>query len=147
MSYTNDTVFTLDTNILIYALDKQAKIRHKKAVRIIQKSLSLNCILTLQALSEFYYACTRKGLMPVKDALAQVKDWQTLFPIALAKPHTLTRAILSVERYPLGFWDAMLLETARGAGVSILFTEDLQDQQVIEGIKIVNPFNDEDFFE
>jgi len=38
-------------------------------------------------------------------------------------------------------------KTARGAGVSILFTEDLQDQQVIEGIKIVNPFNDEDFFE
>ncbi|HLF66827.1 MAG TPA: PIN domain-containing protein [Gammaproteobacteria bacterium] len=146
MSYMNDTVFTFDTNILIYAFDQQAQTRHKKAVYMIQKALTLNCILTLQALSEFYYACTRKGLMPIQDALAQVKDWQTIFPIVLAKPHTLTRAILSVERYQLGFWDAMLLETARGAGVSILFSEDFQDQQIIDGIQIMNPFIHEDFF-
>lgn len=146
MSYTNEEMFSLDTNILIYALDKEAKMRHQKALNIIQKALSLNCVLTLQSLSEFYYACTRKGLMPMGDALAQVKDWQTLFPIAIAKPYTLTRAILSQERYQLGFWDAMLLETARGAGASILFSEDFQDGQMIDGMQILNPFTHEDFF-
>jgi predicted nucleic acid-binding protein len=146
MNYTNDMVFTLDTNILIYAMDKQEKIRHKKASSIIEKSLSLNCILTLQALSEFYYACTRKGIVPIDDALAQIKDWQSLFPVAVAKPHTLARAISLVAAYQLGFWDAMLLETARGSGASVLFTEDLQDGQMINGIKIINPFTDDDFF-
>ena len=140
MNYMNNTLFTLDTNILIYAFDKQAKMRHELAVNMLEKAMSLNCILTLQALSEFFYACTRKGIMPIREALDQIKDWQTLFPVAVAKPNTLNRAIVWVERYQLGFWDAMLLETARSAGASVIFTEDLQDGQEIEGIKIMNPF-------
>ncbi len=96
--------------------DKQAKMRHELAVNMLEKAMSLNYILTLQALSEFFYACTRKGIMPNPRGLGSKKDWQTLFPVAVAKPNTLNRAIVMGRALSMGFWDAMLLETARSAG-------------------------------
>ena len=40
----------------------------------------------------------------------------------------------------MAFWDAMLWATARRAGVGVLVSEDFQDGQTIEGVRIVNPF-------
>jgi predicted nucleic acid-binding protein len=51
---------TLDTNILIYAIDRDAKDKHERAISIVDQSISLDCVLTLQALCEFYAAATRK---------------------------------------------------------------------------------------
>jgi len=38
------------------------------------------------------------------------------------------------------FWDAMLWATVRRAGVRLLVSEDFQDGQTIEGVRIINPF-------
>lgn len=40
------------------------------------------------------------------------------------------------------FWDAMLLETARTAGVTRLLTEDLQDGRVLGALRVENPFKE-----
>ena len=42
-------------------------------------------------------------------------------------------------RYALSFWDAMILSAAFKAGASTVWTEDLHDGQMIEGIRILNP--------
>jgi hypothetical protein len=39
----------------------------------------------------------------------------------------------AVAAYRIGFWDAMLWAIARRAGVRILFSEDFQDRQTIQG--------------
>jgi len=134
--------FTLDTNILIYAIDRQAKHRHEVAVDIIKRMVlnSLDCILTLQSLSEFYYACTRKKLFDHHIAYEQISDWQTLFPVVTATPAVLNAAIKSVKTHQISFWDAMLLQTARSAGVTTILTEDLSHEQIINGVQIINPF-------
>ncbi len=140
---------TLDTNILIYSLDRQAKEKHQQSIEIIQKALSLDCLLTLQSLSEFYSATTRKKLLPTKIAGEQIQDWLALFPVATAKPNTLTKAINMCHAHCLSFWDAMLLATARDAGVTLVLSEDFNHSQTIDGIKIINPFmfnNIEDIF-
>ena len=51
---------TLDTNILIYAIDRDAKDKHKRAISVIEQAIHLDCVLTLQALCELYAAATRK---------------------------------------------------------------------------------------
>jgi hypothetical protein len=51
---------TLDTNILIYAIDKDAGIRHQRAMGIVDDAVQQDCVLVLQALSEFFSAVTRK---------------------------------------------------------------------------------------
>ena len=76
--------FTLDTNLLVYAIDSAAGARHDAAGQIIQHAVRLDCWLTLQAVSEFYAAVTRKGIVQPPDAAAQAADWLDLFPCAAA---------------------------------------------------------------
>lgn len=51
---------TLDTNILIYAIDKNAKAKHRKAMEIMEDAMYQDCVLTLQSLSEFFAVATKK---------------------------------------------------------------------------------------
>ena len=135
-----DERFTLDTNILVYAVDRDAGDRHDTAIELVDKAVQQDCILTLQALSEFFYAVTRKGKMPSVDAAEQVGDWQTLFPVVAAQPDVLSRAFSAVENHGLAFWDAMLWATAKTAGVTVLLSEDFQDGRVLQGVRFRNPF-------
>jgi len=132
--------FTLDTNILVYAVDSGDEERHRRAQEVIEVMLTQDCVLTLQSLSEFYFTVTRKGKLPPTQAKKQVEGWQALFSVVTASPATLNRAIASVELHQLSFWDAMLWSAARDAGVTQLLSEDFQNGQELGGIRIVNPF-------
>lgn len=47
------------------------------------------------------------------------------------------------RRLFLSYRDLLIVETARNAGAEILFTEDLQHGQEIDGLRIVNPFRED----
>ena len=130
---------TLDTNLLVYAVDTSARDKHVKAQKLVELALKADCVLTLQALSEFYFAVTRKGKLPAAEAKAQVEAWQNLFPVVVAKPSTLSRAITATLSQQIGFWDALLWATAREAGVTLLLSEDFNGGQILGGVRIVNP--------
>lgn len=131
---------TLDTNILVYALDRDAGQRHAQAVELFDTVAERDCVLTLQALAEFFAAVTRKGKVPVTDAAAQVADWQALFPTISAGPSSLNKAMRAVEHHHLSFWDALLWATAREAAIDVLYSEDFQHGRVLEGVQFWNPF-------
>ena len=136
----SDKRVAIDTNILVYSVDLDADGKHDKAIDLFAQLTPTNCVLSLQSLCEFYSAVTRKKLMPVADAMAQIDDWQQLFPVVSAKPATLTRAFMAVKRYRLSFWDALLWATIREAGITTLLSEDFQHEQHIDGVQIINPF-------
>jgi predicted nucleic acid-binding protein len=140
MPVTNLDRVTLDTNVLVYAFDRDAGERRDRAIEVIKSVLKLDCVLTLQALSEFFITVTRKGKLSLDDAHEQIRDWQSVFPVVTAKPATLSRAITAVKSHHLAFWDAMLWATARESGVTLLISEDFQDGQILESVRIVNPF-------
>ena len=71
--------FTLDTNILVYSLDRAAGDRRERAERIIDQARHCDCWLTLQSVSEFYAAVTRKRLVRQSEAAAQANDWLEMF--------------------------------------------------------------------
>ena len=130
----------LDTNILVYSIDLDAGKKHDKAIELFAQLTPTNCVLSLQSLCEFYAAVTRKKLMPATDAIAQVDDWQQLYPVVSAKAATLTRAFEAVKRYQLSFWDALLWATIREAAIPTLLSEDFQHEQHLDGVQIINPF-------
>ena len=76
--------FTLDTNILIYAVDRSAGVRHELAVEVVDRAVERPCTLTVQALGEFVTAVTRKGLVPRAEVVAQAEDWLDVFPTVAA---------------------------------------------------------------
>ncbi len=84
-----------------------------RAVDIVDRAVDCNCILTTQALAEFYAAVTRKNLVPRKEAGAQIRDWVDLFPIVSASATALLEATQAAQAGRFAFWDAMLLATAR----------------------------------
>lgn len=119
--------FSIDTNILIYSTDTDAGPRHEQARALMDGLADTDCVLTLQALGEFFHAATRKAKMPPEEAAATVHDSMELFPVAAADRRTLRDAIGLKNTQGFGFWDAMLVEAARAVGVTRLLTEDMQD--------------------
>ena len=138
---------SLDTNILVYAVDLDAGVKHDKAIELFAQLTPSNCVLSLQSLCEFFAAVRRKKLMPIDDAMAQVDDWQRLFPVVSAGAVTLTRALAAVKRHQLSFWDAMLWATIRDASIATLLSEDFQHEQQLDGVQIINPFKLKDIGE
>jgi predicted nucleic acid-binding protein len=132
--------FTLDTNLLVYAIDSAAGNRHQLSREIVQYAVRFDCWLTLQAVSEFYAAVTRKGIVPPADAAAQAVDWLDLFPCAAASDGAVRTALADAAAGRASYWDALLLATAGEAGCVAILTEDLADGAELGGVRIHNPF-------
>jgi predicted nucleic acid-binding protein len=136
--------FSLDTNILVYAADRDARERHDRALDIIARAARRPCVLTIQALAEFYHATTRKGIAPGAEAAMQVRDWLELFPTATADADALRLALQASERGQLAFRDALLLATAQQAGCAVVLSEDMADGVALNGLIVRDPFKGPD---
>ena len=135
-----DRRLSLDTNILVYAMDRDAGERHALASEIVDRAVDSDCVLTLQSLCEFYAAVTGKGKMPRKEAEAQINDWLELFPVASATPKSLVKALKAVIEHGFSFRDALIWAVVAEAGVALLLSEDFQHTRVLEGVQFCNPF-------
>ena len=132
--------FSLDTNILVYAVDRDAGERHEWSKALMGRAAPLDCILTVQVLAEFFHVTTRKKLLNPSHAGAFVRDWLDVFQVAAAADTVLVDAMDAVAEHQLSFWDAMLWATARQSGCTAIITEDLQDGRRLSGVEFINPF-------
>jgi len=134
-------VISLDTNILVYSVDRDAGDRHNTAVKLVERSVRAgNCVQPLQSLCEFFNIVTRKIGLDVSIAAEVVVRWQAAVPIEPASDDDLRNAMRAVREHGLSFWDALLWATVRRVGVELLISEDFQDGRSIEGVRILNPF-------
>ena len=135
--------FSLDTNILVYAVDRDGDERHDRSRILLGRAARCDCVLTVQALAEFFHATTRKSLLPFTGASGFVRDWLEVFHVVSAGAETIVEAMDAVEEHRLSFWDAMLWATARQSGCSAILTEDMQDGRRLGGVEFINPFTAE----
>ena len=132
--------FSLDTNILVYAVDRDSGERHRRSVELVGRAARRDCVLTLQALAEFFHATTRKALLTPSHAGDFVRDWLEVFEVAAANESALVDAMNAVDEHRLSFWDALLWATARQAGCSAVVTEDMQHGRRLGGVAFIDPF-------
>jgi predicted nucleic acid-binding protein len=141
MSFMTDRVF-LDTNVLIYAHDLDAGMKHDRAVFIISRLWEKqNGIISVQVLQEFYVNVTRRISRPLTPASTRgiLKNYLA-WHVELNDPSTIFIASEIGERNLLSFWDTLIVASASRAGADRILSEDLNHGQVIEGILIENPF-------
>lgn len=135
--------FTFDTNLLIYAIDRDAGTKRERAIDLMSRAREADCVLLLQTLAEFYHATTRKGLIAPREAAALIDQWLIVFPAVGYGADTLQAALKRASRPSgkggSGLWDALLIQSARAAGCAIFLTEDMQDGATIDGIAVRNP--------
>jgi len=125
-----------DTNVLLYLLSEDAV----KADRA-EELLANGGVISVQVLNEFAAVTSRKLGMSwreIRDVLLPIRSVCEIEPITV-EAHD--RAVELAERYGLSFYDAMIVASALLAGCKTLYSEDLQDRQVIDRqLRIRNPF-------
>ena len=99
-------------------------------------------MIGIQCLNEFASVARRKLGMPWKE----VKEFLDLICVLCPDPvpislDTHTRALAIAEKYGYSIYDALIASAALEAGCKTLYSEDLQDGQVINRqLTIRNPF-------
>ena len=134
----------LDTNILIYAHDIDAGDRHWRAKELV-KALwdSGEGMLSTQVLNEFYVNVTQKIPSPMDPVRARaVLETYLSWNVQTLDPQSALIASEVQQRYRISYWDALIVYAASKGGASILYSEDLNTGQVMEGVHIVNPLLD-----
>lgn len=127
----------LDTNVVLYLFSAEPD----KADRA-EELLAVGGIVSVQVLNELASVARRKLGMTwpeVGDILAHVRSICHVEPLTV---ETHVRGVGIAERYGLSVYNAMILASALDAGCSIVYTEDLQNGQVIGGgLTIRDPFS------
>jgi predicted nucleic acid-binding protein len=132
----------VDTNVLIYAYDLDAGEKRTIASDLLRRLWSDGTgALSTQVMQEFYVNATTKIAKPVTPAKARaVISRYAVWKVVMITPDSIIRASEIQERNRLSFWDAMIVTAAADAGATILYTEDLNHGQSIEGVHVLNPF-------
>jgi predicted nucleic acid-binding protein len=131
----------VDTNILLYAYDFEAGVKHKIAADVLRELWRNDSgALSTQVLQEFYVNVTAKISKPISPAQARtIISRYRVWPLEENNADSILRASEIQEHFRLSFWDALIIAAAIKAGAKTLLSEDLNAGQVIEGVKIVNP--------
>ena len=130
-----------DTNVLIYSVDLGETGKQELAADLVEEHLvRANGAISVQVLREFYSA-SRKIDNPLSEEQARemVRRFAT-FRVLPEDAGTVLKAVRRHQEMFLSFWDALIVEAALKSGADRLFTEDLQHGQVIEGMRVENPF-------
>ena len=97
--------------------------------------------LSYQVLLELYATLTRSrgpsfGRSEARESVEALSVWR---PIEIDHA-ILQRAWLAEERYQIFWWDSLIVAAAQVSACQILLTEDLQDGQAFDGVRVVDPF-------
>lgn len=96
-------------------------------------------MLSTQALQEYFVIATRK-LRVAPDLARRKVDALSRLDVVLIRPELVLAAIDLHRLHQISFWDALIVRCAVAAGCARVFSEDLQDGQVLDGVRIENPF-------
>lgn len=132
----------VDTNVLIYAYDIEAGSKHERCHEILHTLWKTKSgIISIQVMQEFFVNVTRKIPRPLsvaksKGILQAYLAWQ----IPPTQADTVLLAVDIMARHQLSFWDAMIIASATKGGAKTLLSEGLSHDQLIEGVRVLNPF-------
>jgi predicted nucleic acid-binding protein len=125
-----------DTNVVLYLLSADPA----KADRA-EELLAIGGTISVQVLNEFVAIASRKlhmSWIEIREVLAQVRAVCAVESVTI---ETHERAQRLAERYGISIYDALIVSAALLANCKTLYSEDMQDGQVIERqLTIRNPF-------
>ncbi len=134
----SDKIF-IDSNIIIYAYSVDEPKKLKIARNIL---LSHEIILSTQTINEFINVTTRKKMLTLGQVVEIVHELFDLCSIKFIDQKTIEKALVLVEKYHYSYFDSLMIASALVADCSILYSEDMHHDHVIENqLKIINPFH------
>ena len=132
----------VDTNILIYAEDRDAKGKHDVArALLVDLWESREGVVSVQVLQEFYVNVTKKLKKPLTVAKAKeiIEEYLT-WTVVDNTGRMVVNAIDLQRKAQLSFWDSLIVQAAIQSGCDRLYSEDMSAGQRFGPVTIVNPF-------
>ena len=144
MNAENVGLFFLDTNIFVYALLASEPLKKQRALQLVEQALaSRQGCVSYQVIQEFANVGTRKFAQRLSTEQCKQFIDAAMLPLnrVASSPELLNAALDLQGETRYSFYDSLVIAAALQAGADVLYTEDLQHNQLIAGtLRIVNPF-------
>ncbi len=139
----------VDSNIIVYAYDKDDLVKHAKAKEIMNLAWDKKktLVFSIQNISEFFSVITTKIKNPVEINIVFniIKDISN-FPNFIIFTFTIDdvlKAINFVDKFKINYWDALIASVMQKNNIDTIITEDEDAFKKIPWLEIINPFKEE----
>ena len=132
----------MDTNVLVYAYDRRDVSKRSQAQELLTTGIEdETAVISVQVLGEFFTVVTQRIQNPLSTEEArEAVNLIGILPVMALDLAMVRRAISTLLRYRISYWDALIIAAAERAGCARIFSEDLNPGQSYHGIVVVNPF-------
>lgn len=134
----NNKVF-FDSNIFVYSIDENDTHKKEIAKNLLIKHKD-SAVISTQNLQEFYNASTKRLGIDKNKMKQTLEQLSKAFPVKEITPSIIFKAIDIQIKNTLSFYDSLIISTASKSGCIVCYSEDLNNGQVIDGVKVINPF-------
>ena len=126
----------IDSNVVVYAIGQASTKAHQAAPLFVGKPT-----ISTQVLSETANVASRRLGLSVADIRKLIVSLEAMCTVELISLPTVHAALDIRERYGFSWYDSLIVATALEADCQLLYSEDMQHGQVIEGrLRVINPF-------
>ena len=135
----------IDTNLLIYLFDESNPSKQSVSKKVLDYLHSTRQgRLSVQSLSEFVSVSTRKltPALTMDQAKKQISLLANSFTVLDLTFQVVYEAVRGVREHQLAFYDAQIWAIARLNQIQVIFSEDFQDNGLLEGVRFINPFSE-----
>lgn len=131
----------IDTNLIIYTCDESDLEKQNASINFLNEvHFKAKPVISTQTLGEFFNVAFRKLNFTKEDAILEVQRLANSFPVYEISTENVLHAMKISKETQYSYWDSLIIAMAIDTGCSVLYSEDLNNGQEIEGLKIINPF-------
>jgi predicted nucleic acid-binding protein len=132
----------IDTNVLVYAIDKSEPEKHQVCSEMVKKLISdESAVFSIQNIVEFSRIATEK-MRPKMDEFkvrGRLMDLIEVCPVISYNSETILNALLNTREYKIHFFDSLLATTMKENGINVIITENEKDFKKIPWLEVINP--------
>ena len=127
----------IDTNILLYSIDKDDSRKLNIAVKLIEN----NPTIFSQNISEFMNVLLNKWKYPKAQLGLIVSEILDSCLLMSTSTRAYKNSFELIKKYDFQVFDSIIIASALEAGCTILYSEDMHNGLIIENqLEIINPF-------
>lgn len=133
----------VDTNVLIYAEASDEPQKQRAALALLKSLYEENLgVLSTQVLQEYCNVALRKLKLPAQYVRSQL-DLYEQFEVVQVTPSIIRAGLDLHQTRSVSFFDAIILASAHASGCNVIWTEDMNAGEMVNGVSIMNPFASE----
>lgn len=133
----------LDTNIFVYSMDGSDPAKAAVARELIRTHLSRRTgVISFQVVQEFFNVASKRFQSPLSGDDETAYLFTVLAPLLAVHSSTglYSAGLRLSRRYRISWFDSLIVAAAIEARCAVLYSEDLQNGAVFEGVRVENPF-------